>query len=50
MTTNHPPKEQVRNWLRQRQIERKPPQTPDEIRRELGWYFLPNNKCAECAR
>jgi hypothetical protein len=46
----HPDKQQVRDWLKRQVVERKSPQTPDEIRRELGWYFLPNNKDAQCAR
>lgn len=50
MQTTHPPKEAVRNWLQQRQAERKPVPTPEQIRRELSWGMLPNNKSADCVR
>lgn len=35
----HPTKEQVRAWMRQRQVEHAPPPTPQDIRRELGWQL-----------
>lgn len=31
-----PTKEQVRKWIQERQKQRTPPPTPDEIRRQLG--------------
>src|SRR5471030_869683 len=34
----HPSKEQVRAYMRQRESAHRPPPTPDEIRRQLGWY------------
>jgi hypothetical protein len=34
----HPSKEQVRAYMHQRESARRPPPTPDEIRRQLGWY------------
>lgn len=43
MQANHPTKEQVRSFMQQRQVERKPPPSPEEIRRQLGWAMLPNN-------
>lgn len=45
----HPTPAQVRQWMQQRQVERKPLPTPEQIRTELGWHLL-NNKAAECAR
>lgn len=35
--TSHPTPAQVREWMQKRQTEHKPPPTPEEIRRELGW-------------
>jgi hypothetical protein len=32
-----PTKEQVRFWLNEQIKRRKPPPTPEEIRRQLGW-------------
>lgn len=34
----HPTKEQVRAYMHLREFDRRPPPTPDEIRRQLGWY------------
>jgi hypothetical protein len=34
----HPSKEQVRAYMHQREAEHRPPPTPDEIRRQLGWF------------
>lgn len=44
-----PSKEQVRQVMEQHRKERTVP-TPEEYRRQLGWFCLPNNKRAECAR
>lgn len=33
----HPPKQVVREYLERRTREAKPPPTPEEIRRQLGW-------------
>ncbi|MBD8531521.1 MULTISPECIES: hypothetical protein [unclassified Massilia] len=38
--TSKPTNEQVRNWMQQRQADRSPPPTPDEIRRQLGWNLV----------
>ena len=35
--TTHPSKHLVRAWLERRKQELKPPPTPEEIRRQLGW-------------
>ncbi|MGZ4872751.1 MAG: hypothetical protein ACXV99_12705 [Candidatus Angelobacter sp.] len=35
-----PSKEQVRQWMQQRQVEHKPPPTPEQVRRELGWHMI----------
>lgn len=34
----HPSKEQVRAYMQLREAARRPPPTPDEIRRQLGWH------------
>lgn len=47
--TTHPTPQQVREWMQQRQVERTPVPTLEEVRRALGWYFL-SPKSAECAR
>ena len=39
-TTNHPPKHLVREYLERRSKDPKPPPTPEEIRRQLGWGML----------
>ncbi len=36
----HPSKEQVRNFLKQRQIGHTPPPDIKEIRRQLGWDLI----------
>jgi hypothetical protein len=36
----HPTKEQVRAWLRAELVAPKPPPTPEQIRRELGWDLI----------
>lgn len=36
-----PTKEQVRNWLAAQVQSKQPPPTPEQIRRELGWYLKP---------
>lgn len=35
--TLHPTKEQVRAYMQLRECDRRPPPTPEEIRRQLGW-------------
>lgn len=40
MVVTHPSKEQVRQWMGQRQERREPPPKPDDIRRELGWRMI----------
>jgi hypothetical protein len=39
-TTSHPPKHLVREYLERRAKDPKPPPTPEEIRRQLGWGML----------
>ncbi len=41
-----PTKEQVRQYLEQRQSERTPPPSIQEIRRQLGWTLLRNASSA----
>jgi phosphoribosylaminoimidazole-succinocarboxamide synthase len=38
--TSKPDKQQVRNYMAQRQAEHKPPPTPEQIREELGWKLV----------
>lgn len=38
--TTQPTKQQVREYMQQRQREHRPPPTPDEIRRQLGWGLI----------
>ena len=39
-TLHQPSKEQVREYLKQRQAEHRPPPDIKEIRRQLGWDML----------
>lgn len=41
---------QVRAWFQQRQIDRTPPPSPEEIRRQLGWQLIRETKGTECPR
>ena len=41
--TLHPTKEQVRAYMQLRECDRRPPPTPEEIRRQLGWRCAPSN-------
>ncbi|MET0322914.1 MAG: hypothetical protein ABW069_19500 [Duganella sp.] len=38
--TTQPSKHLVRDWLKRRAQELKPPPTPEEIRRQLGWGMM----------
>lgn len=38
--TTHPPKHLVRQYLERRAREHKPPPSPEEVRRQLGWDML----------
>lgn len=41
MTTTHPSKEQVRDYLAQRRLPNAPPPpSPAEVRRQLGWDLV----------
>src|ERR1700741_5404207 len=39
MQAMHPTKEQVRAYMQLREFDRRPPPSPDEIRRQLGWHY-----------
>lgn len=39
----HPTKEQVRAYMAERELARRPPPAPDEIRRKLGWRMAPSS-------
>lgn len=43
-TSTAPSKEAVRTWLNDRRASPTPPPTPEEIRRQLGWEMLHNNR------
>ena len=43
----HPTHQEVRDWMKQRQVEHKPPPSPSEVRRQLGWFL---HKSADCTR
>ena len=49
MTTTRPDKQAVREAMEQHRKDRTLP-TPEEYRRSLGWFLIPENKSAECAR
>jgi hypothetical protein len=38
--SSHPPKHLVREYLERRTKEAKPPPSPEEVRRQLGWGML----------
>ena len=42
-TFTHPPKQVVRAYLASRSRDPKPPPSPEEIRRQLGWGMAPPN-------
>ena len=41
-TFTQPPKHLVRAYLERRSREQKPPPSPQEIRRQLGWGMAPS--------
>lgn len=42
--TTHPSKQLVRDFMDARTRSDDPPPSPDEIRRQLGWFMLPQNR------
>jgi len=42
-TFTQPPKHLVRAYLERRTREHKPPPSPEEIRRQLGWGMAPSD-------
>lgn len=42
--TTHPTKEQVRAYMAAREAARRPPPSPEEIRRQLGWRLVPEDE------
>lgn len=42
--TTHPSKQLVRDFMDARTRSLDPPPDSDEIRRQLGWYLLPQNR------
>lgn len=45
-----PSKEQIRQWMQQRQQEKVVPPTPAEVRRQLGWNLTAPAKNTSCDR
>lgn len=41
---NQPTKEQVRAYMAAREAERRPPPSPEEIRRQLNWRIAPSDE------
>lgn len=44
MNSSKPTKEQVRHWLDRQVSEHRPPPSPEQIRRELGWDLLKDER------
>lgn len=44
MQVTHPTKQLVRDFMDERTRAVDPPMTPEEIRRQLGWFMLPANR------
>lgn len=42
----HPTKEQVREYMHRRETDQSPPPTPEEIRRQLGWFIGTEPHCS----
>lgn len=42
--TTHPSKNVVNDYFDRRTSSKEPPPTPEEIRRQLGWDLVPENK------
>ncbi len=49
-TFTHPPKQAVRAYLERRARDPKPPPSPEEIRRQLGWGLTPGDFKAAASR
>lgn len=47
---SRPTKQQIRDYMQQRQASPKPPATPEEVRIQLGWAMLGNGKVEEPQR
>lgn len=48
--TSKPTKEQVREYMEQRQVAHKPPPSRDEIRRQLGWDLIAAERNEQAGR
>lgn len=42
--TTHPAQPVLASYLAERHKSKQPPPTPEEVRRQLGWNLLPNNR------
>lgn len=42
--TTKPAKQSVREWMDSRTHAEEPPPSPEEIRRQLGWWMIPPNR------
>jgi hypothetical protein len=45
--TTKPSPAKVRNWMHQRQVERTPPPSPEQVKRELGWGLIEAERAAK---
>ena len=43
MQSNYPDKQAVRQYMADRSTNENPPESPEEIRRTLGWHLCPEN-------
>ena len=48
--TARPTKEQVREFMERRVAEHTPPPSRDEIRRQLGWFLLEDERKEQAGR
>lgn len=40
----HPDKQVVRDWLKREVAAKRPPMSPEEVRRQLGWKLIENER------
>lgn len=48
-TTSHTSKESVREYMERRTRSPDPLHTPEDVRRELGWDLIPENRRSDAA-
>lgn len=50
MKQTKPTPQAVRTWMQQRQMDRTPPPSPEEVRRQLGWEMVEAERAGKLAR